>query len=97
MRLSGKKTSNQDGLLRYPTVNKVRNYPKNNGLHKPLAQRPEWALLWIDHCSDAFSLSHAAHYFRINTHQDNKAHAKEHGFGVAQSPLYTGSETKSCC
>ena len=39
-------------------------------------QRPECALLFLKNCSVAFSLSHAALYFRLNPYQESKTHAK---------------------
>ena len=38
--------------------------------------RQECALLCLEQCSVAFSLNHAAHYFRMNTHQEGKTHEK---------------------
>ena len=45
-------------------------------------QRPECALLRLEHCSVALSLSDAVLYFLLNTHQERKTHAKYYGFGV---------------
>ena len=44
--------------------------------HEPLVQQPESALLCLEHCSVAFSLSHAALCFLMNTHQESKTHPK---------------------
>ena len=48
-----KMTSNQDGLLRDPTVSKVTHYPQKTSFREPLVQRQECALLFLEHCSVA--------------------------------------------